>query len=120
MRGAGSPAHMALLAEGRALAWMAVRVWVEFERFFGRAPSKGGSERSLDGLCEIGEGTVVVSTTACEGSITSESAMVPSDGPKLSANGREYRVNRSAFLDRQPTDNRTEPEPLELPCKAQP
>ncbi len=55
MRGGGSPAHMALLAEGRALAWMAVRVMVELHSFEEPHAREG---RSLDGLCEVGKGPI--------------------------------------------------------------
>jgi hypothetical protein len=34
----------------------------------------------------------------CVGSITSESAMDPSDGPKLSANGRQSVINRRVAM----------------------
>jgi hypothetical protein len=63
---------MALLAKERALAWIAVRVWVELHSLKEPHAREGHSQRSLDGLCEVGKAryvgvapAAVSSATAC-------------------------------------------------------
>jgi hypothetical protein len=52
------------------------------------------------------EGRTRAVRRCCEGSITSESAMVPSHGPKLSANGRENKESPQPVIVRQATETR--------------
>ncbi len=79
-------------------------------------PPRGTAERDRQNVTNARQSSTRRILTGCEGSITSESAMVPSGGPKLSANGRESKCVPRPTADRQPNRTRTSRAALQSPA----